>query len=197
MAKKTKQQRRRSTRGERRSHRRRISQEKNLSLGTRSSLTKGETGHYSRHIRTADLAENIPENTVSTVVLDIYRTPWSWTYRSDPGRDTTENTTGKWSRKGYHREHHGPIYIRGKHEKGTVTETTRSYEGRPGQRDSNQGRSCYYHSFIREDSHSSVVSFGQTPQLTEENAVITADIIGGESHIRFERGVQSTGALGE
>ena len=100
---------------------------------------------------------------------------------NDPGRDTTENTT----------------VLRGKHEKGTVTETTRSYEGRPGQRDSNQGRSCYYHSFIREDSHSSVVSFGQTPQLTEENAVITADIIGGESHIRFERGVQSTGALGE
>ena len=100
---------------------------------------------------------------------------------NDPGRDTTENTT----------------VLRGKHEKGTVTEITRSYEGRPGRRDSNQGRRCYYHSFIREDSHSSVVSFGQTPQLTEENAVITADIIGGESHIRFERGVQSTGALGE
>ena len=91
---------------------------------------------------------------------------------NEPGRDTTENTT----------------VLRGKHEK---------YAGRPGRRDSNQGRSCYYHSFIREDSHSSVVSFGQTPQLTEENAVITADIIGGESHIRFERGVQSTGALGE
>jgi len=84
---------------------------------------------------------------------------------NDPGRDTTENTT----------------VLRGKHEK---------YAGRPGRRDSNQGRSCYYHSFIREDSHSSVVSFGQTPQLTEENAVITADIIGGESHISFERGVQ-------
>jgi len=69
-----------------------MSQEKNLSLGTRSSLTKGKTGHYSRHIRKADLTENITEN---TVVLDIYRTPWSWTYRSDPGRDTTENTTGK------------------------------------------------------------------------------------------------------
>ena len=94
---------------------------------------------------------------------------------NDPGRDTTENTT----------------VLRGKHEKGTVTEITRSYEGRPGRRDSNQGRRCYYHSFIREDSHSSVVSFGQTPQLTEENVVITADIIGGESHISFERGSNS------
>ena len=37
------------------------------------------------HIRKADLAENITEN---TMVLDIYRTPWSWTYRNDPGRDT-------------------------------------------------------------------------------------------------------------
>ena len=114
----------------------------------------------------------------------------------------------KWSRKGEgsHREHHREMIqcwwytvLRG-HEKGTVIETTRSYEGRPvdrRRRDSNQGRSCYYHSFIREDSHSSVVSFGQTPQLTEENAVITADIIGGESHIRLKRGVQFTGALGE
>ena len=96
--------------------------------------------------------------------------------------------------EGIHREHHG---LRGKHEKGTVTGTTRSYEGSLGLRDSNQGRSCYYQSFIKEDSHSSVLSFGQTPQLTEENAGITADIIGGESHISFERGVQSTGALGE
>ena len=132
-------------------------------------------------MRKADLAENIPKNTVQ---------PWSWTYTEHRGPRTPQgNDPG--------REHHGPIYIRGKHEKGTVTETTRSYQGRPGQRDSNQGRSCYYHSFIREDSHSSVVSLGQTPQLTEENAVITADIIGGESHTRFERGVQSTGALGE
>ena len=49
-------------------------------------------GEHRGHIRKADLAENITEK---IVVLDIYRTLWSWTYRNDPGRDTTENTTRK------------------------------------------------------------------------------------------------------
>ena len=56
-------------------------------------------GDHRGHIRKADLAENITEK---IVVLDIYRTPWSWTYRNDPGTPQGNDPRGQ------ERYHHGP-----------------------------------------------------------------------------------------
>ena len=95
MAKKTKKHRRRSTRGESTDTLR----EENEDLTV--------TDNTAPHITKADLVDNITEK---AVVLDICRTPWSWTYKNDPG------------------EHHRAMIqgtitaVRGKHEKGTVTD---------------------------------------------------------------------------
>jgi hypothetical protein len=90
-----------------------ISQEKNLSLDTRSSLTKGKMGHYSTDLNEGTVTKN-------TAVLDISgrqtwpktlpRTPWSWTYIEHRGPGHIEMI-----QEGIHREHHREMIQEGIH----------------------------------------------------------------------------------
>ena len=150
------------------SHARRtkISQETNLSMGMRSSLNKGKTGHYSRPDRRHSNREHHDEHreTIADILgrqtwpKTLPRKSWSWTYTEHRGPGHIEMI----------QEHHREMIqgdrkdtttvLRGKHEKGTVTRERRGpspttmadlAEGTATKVAAGEvhGCSCYYHSF--------------------------------------------------
>ena len=79
-------------------------------------------GHYSTDLKEGTVTKNTavldisgrqtwPKTLPRTMVLDIYRTPWSWTYRNDPVDNHREMIQGNTK------------VVRGKHEKGRLRQT--------------------------------------------------------------------------